>query len=140
MKTVTFDETLWRVVPKEPTQEMFNTGFYGHSNKETWERMLTVAPSPPEVEREPVAYLFEDGSAVLVADMVYVAEKSGQTVKPLYLHPTTEEIEALRRDAERWKLVLHLTTHGVRLGDNYSVWNNPAEVTRRIDAAMKEAK
>lgn len=64
-------------------------------------------------EQKPVAYLFEDGSAVIVANMVYVAEKSGQKVEPLFTSPpNTADIE--QRTAEA-------IAHWIRCGDHHGV-------------------
>ena len=67
-------------------------------------------------EQKPVAYLFEDGSAVIVADMVYVAEKSGQKVEPLFTSPpNTADIE--QRVAEACaKYCDNLKTYHVETG------------------------
>jgi len=177
MKTVTYDPALWQVVPKEPTSKMIHAGFTDRNgnfgSESQWKAMREAAPSPPEIEQEPVAYADSYGNVITrkTKDFSRNILTNSFTV-PLYLHPAPEEIEALkeaieafattdnkiitdlsnhvealekeiealRRDADRWNFVLHLITHGVALGNTYSVWDNPKEVTRRIDQAMKESK
>lgn len=66
MKTVTYDEALFQLVPKEPTNIMLNTGLHaipsligGYSSWSLMERcykaMLADAPSPPSGQWVPAA-------------------------------------------------------------------------------------
>lgn len=55
MKTATFDETKWKLVPKEPTDEMQRDGCRVPLNKAArhnvvYRTMLAVAPQHPEAE------------------------------------------------------------------------------------------
>ena len=54
MKTVTYDETLWQIVPIEPTDEMFMAGYNERSNQirnddesivDVYKAMLSAAPN-----------------------------------------------------------------------------------------------
>jgi hypothetical protein len=62
MKTITFDETKYKLVPLGPTKEMFlaaeKTGFYGSDGRMVWNRfrewdaMLNAAPAAEEAPHE----------------------------------------------------------------------------------------
>ena len=54
MKTVTFDETEWQLVPKEPTEDMEYAGLISADDKDraswmtqVYRAMLKTAPPPP---------------------------------------------------------------------------------------------
>jgi hypothetical protein len=56
MKTTTYDETQWRLVPIEPTTEMLEAGsraadLYSRSTLGIWFDVLAAAPTPPAVEQ-----------------------------------------------------------------------------------------
>ena len=53
MRTDTYDETKWRLVPMEPTTEMLTAGseqidLSSHSPRAVWESMVAAAPTPPD--------------------------------------------------------------------------------------------
>jgi len=54
MKTITFDETMWQLVPKEPTQKMLNSAWdnmvYRTEMLASYQAMLSAAPEHPEAE------------------------------------------------------------------------------------------
>ena len=54
MRTVTFDETMWQLVPKEPTQKMLNSAWdnmvYRTEMLASYQAMLSAAPEHPEAE------------------------------------------------------------------------------------------
>ena len=48
MKTITYDESKWQLVPKEITPPMIHEAYYpGINYNEKWKRILDVAPTPP---------------------------------------------------------------------------------------------
>lgn len=47
MKTVTFDESSWKLVPVEPTAEMYDAGDMQLATKQVWDAMLAAAPVAP---------------------------------------------------------------------------------------------
>ena len=54
MQTVTYDDALWQIVPKEPTNEMYEVGVKTHRKSGgqidyTYKAMLQAAPKPPIV-------------------------------------------------------------------------------------------
>ena len=61
IKTITIDDSKWRVVPIEPTKEMSNAAVFHYSSAEytgfssTYTAMVLAAPQPEPVESEPVA-------------------------------------------------------------------------------------
>lgn len=113
MKTVTFDENEWQLVPKEPTRVMLDeahcdldrSGEIDPMVKLVYMNMLYKAPQPPVVEVEPVAYLktwSSVGNAVidrcrvdLTPDCEPWLENMFPKVAPLY--PSTPDTEALRQ-------------------------------------------
>lgn len=57
MKTITYDESKWQLVPKEPTTEMFRVGCEVHDQRpsevrEVYSAMLAAAPLPAAPVRE----------------------------------------------------------------------------------------
>jgi|GEM_PF-6407221 len=125
----------------------------------------------PEVEREPVAWLHQTRtSSDVITDEVKMfllrqyerwefhssvqrpsVCKAENYTKPLYLHPPTEEIESLRRDAERLgETVARAIYMQWRDVTGYVPWveggNSLMQDSARriantaIDAAMKESK
>ena len=54
MKTITFDEAKWQLVPKEPTQKMLNSAWdnmvYRTEMMASYQAMLAAAPEHPEAE------------------------------------------------------------------------------------------
>ena len=54
MQTVTYDDDLWQIVPKEPAKEMCESGVKEHRISDgqidyTYKAMLQAAPKPPVV-------------------------------------------------------------------------------------------
>lgn len=158
MKTVTFDETLWQVVPKDlglearswPEDYIYENGSYfnsccncgrqfmGHKGRVSC-KQCAVAPTPPVVEQEPVAEvrIFNNGFCDYT-DVSWDRSllKAGDK---LYLHPAPSELEALRRDAERYRWARNCTNgnamfciiSGGECGENMDF---------TVDAAMRESK
>ena len=57
MQTVTYDDDLWQIVPKEPAKEMCEAGGKEHRISDgqiyyTYKAMLQAAPKPPIVDDE----------------------------------------------------------------------------------------
>lgn len=57
MKTVTFDETQWKLVPVEPTRKMITAGMGADAHaingaiaEVCWRNMLASAPQPTDTE------------------------------------------------------------------------------------------
>jgi hypothetical protein len=53
MKTVSFDESEWQLVPVEATEEMLEAGFHaieigGGVTEQAWAALLAAAPTPAE--------------------------------------------------------------------------------------------
>lgn len=70
MKTVTYDELLWKLVPVEPTEEMLNCGpapandaekfaadLAAGYRKNIWAAMLASTPAPAQQERTVIGYV-----------------------------------------------------------------------------------
>ena len=98
MKSITYDDEKWQLVPKEPTRVMLDeahcdldrSGEIDPMVKLVYMNMLYKAPQPPVVEVEPVA-------VVDASDDGYFAEilpdrdvKIGQLLYPA--HPDTEAL------------------------------------------------
>lgn len=68
MKTITFDETKWKLVPVQPTREMLmaaldadNASYDNHQHvlTEQWKDMLAAAPSQPMGDEEKQTLVYE---------------------------------------------------------------------------------
>lgn len=106
MKTITFDETKWKLVPVQPTREMLmaaldadNASYDNHQYvlTEQWKDMLAAAPSQPMGDEEKQTLVYEkllaclqcgdtsqpavlQGDPVLVQHRKPVVGKDGETV------------------------------------------------------------
>ena len=156
MKTVTFDETLWQVVPKKVNYFELQEAAEVHGldyNKfcaaynEAVLRMLAAAPTPPVVEQEPVAEvrIFNNGFCDYT-DVSWDRSllKAGDK---LYPHPAPSELESLRQDAPLAaidKILIEVMDIAVTNGANsLSMPDEYVEVAAwlcKINAAMKESK
>lgn len=82
MKTITYDETLWQLVPVEPTNDMLRAAAeYDHDLepwlvRDLWHLLLDTAPRPPVVNQSlttdppasvapPALYQHDDGRYAL---------------------------------------------------------------------------
>ena len=57
MKTVSFDESEWQLVPVEATEEMLEAGFHaieigGGVTEQAWAELLADAPTPAEAQAD----------------------------------------------------------------------------------------
>ena len=48
MRTITFDETKWQIVPKKPTFLMIEAGGEHSDCEDVYEAMLAISPPPSE--------------------------------------------------------------------------------------------
>lgn len=74
--TVTFDPALWQVVPKEPTDVMFDAGLSGSSIRDTIRRAIAAAPQPPSVQVPDIVpgekrVTFDDNGNSCIGNLVY---------------------------------------------------------------------
>jgi hypothetical protein len=52
LRTITFDESKWQLVPKKPTFLMIEAGCEHSDCEEIYEAMLTISPPPDEAIRD----------------------------------------------------------------------------------------
>ena len=95
MKTVTFDERLWQVVPKETTLEM-ETKMYDAEDRGPWAmyvNALAIAPSPLSLnERQPrfkIGTVYKSGgkhpNTCTVTDILTTRDSKGDLVAIRYV-------------------------------------------------------
>ncbi len=65
MKTVSFDESEWQLVPVEPTPEMLDAVSWPGIANFTYSAMLEAAPQPPKLSNERIWEIYDE----LVADI-----------------------------------------------------------------------
>ena len=85
-----------------------------------------------ELQKEavPVAYMFEDGSAVILDDLKYCAEKSGMKVIPLYADrpPASED----GKDADHFSIIGWAEGYGDKIHPEEFVGSFPVYAKRKI--------
>lgn len=97
----------WVMVPREPTIRMLAEGEHAMDRlgwerftKAVWERMLDAAPSVPQEQAEPVAWVDvldrDEGPYRFHGQMLLPRGKHS-----LYLHPPAAEVQRLRDAATR---------------------------------------
>ena len=150
MKTVSFDEDVWQLVPKEPTEAMSSDGWCDAIEHEAdnidiydiaaiYRSMLAAAPQPPVVEVEPVAFcrvedVFDNDSMLTQLGtkrgaLLYLAnpdtEALRQRVKELEAEVETEK----KRNAPLRMLVQSLE-------EQKTIWNKGRDKVREANGTL----
>lgn len=104
-RTITFDDEQWRVVPREPTEDMLLRGYSAlmawdartgddYGIREVFLAMLAAAPEPPAQQPpEPAAYMYqhdETGRTTFREADDRMNERRWEEF-PLYRHPASEQ-------------------------------------------------
>jgi hypothetical protein len=123
MKTVTYNENEWRLVPVVATHEMCSApdSVWHPEAKIIWRQMLEAAPQPGEVVGEAVAVRYPDGKNIDgTQHYVYYGlprHQPGHGAEELYVHPQPDA--ARDADAARWR---HVRSTAFREFDSEGMW------------------
>lgn len=121
MKTVTFDETRWKLVPVEPADEMHDacSGFIDAGQytpwdafKKLWADVLAVSPQPPATAHEP-----PDGGDEPVGEVIADADGDGGAFHEVEWYTQPDDIPAgtklyTRSQRDNDGPVFHLRSYG----------------------------